>query len=61
MNLFTLIFSYLKSRPLNTLLNILLLALGIAMITVLLVFNNQMQAKITDNTKGIDLDRKSVV
>lgn len=55
MNLFTLIFSYLKSRPLNTMLNILLLSLGIAMITVLLVFNNQMQAKITDNTKGIDL------
>lgn len=55
MNLFVLIFAYLKSRPLNTLLNILLLSLGIAMITILLLANNQMQEKIADNTKGIDL------
>lgn len=55
MNLFALVFAYLKSRPLHTLLNILLLSLGIAMITILVVFNNQMQSKITDNTKGIDL------
>jgi putative ABC transport system permease protein len=55
MNLFALVFAYLKARPLNTLLNILLLSLGIAMITILLLFNNQMQAKIADNTKGIDL------
>jgi putative ABC transport system permease protein len=45
MNLFALIFAYLKARPLNTLLNILLLSLGIAMITILLLFNNQLQAK----------------
>jgi putative ABC transport system permease protein len=55
MNLLALVFAYLKARPLNTLLNILLLSLGIAMITILLLFNNQMQAKIADNTKGIDL------
>ena len=55
MNLFVLIFAYLRSRPLNTLLNILLLSLGIAMITVLLLFSNQLQQKIADNTKGIDL------
>lgn len=55
MNLFVLIFAYLKARPLNTLLNILLLSLGIAMITILLLANNQMQEKIADNTKGIDL------
>lgn len=55
MNLFALIFAYLKARPLNTLLNILLLSLGIAMITILLLANNQMQEKIADNTKGIDL------
>lgn len=55
MNLFALILAYLKARPLNTLLNILLLSLGIAMITILLLANNQMQEKIADNTKGIDL------
>lgn len=55
MNLFILITSYLRARPLNTLLNIVLLSLGIAMITILLLFNNQMEEKIADNTKGIDL------
>lgn len=55
MNLLTLILSYLKARPLNTVLNILLLSLGIAVITILLVFSNQMKEKISDNTKGIDL------
>ncbi|MBX2901327.1 MAG: ABC transporter permease [Cyclobacteriaceae bacterium] len=55
MNLFKLVVAYLKARPLNTLLNILLLSLGIAMITLLLVVNNQVQEKIADNSKGIDL------
>lgn len=55
MNLFTLIIRYLQSRPLNTLLNIVLLSLGIAMITILLLFSNQLNEKISDNTKGIDL------
>jgi putative ABC transport system permease protein len=55
MNLFLLVISYLKARPLNTLLNIFLLSLGIAVITILLVFSNQMKEKISDNTKGIDL------
>jgi len=55
MNLFSLVISYLKARPLNTLLNILLLSLGIAVITILLLFSNQLKEKISDNTKGIDL------
>lgn len=55
MNLPLLVWSYLKSRPLNTALNIVLLSLGIAVITILLLFNNQLQQKITDNAKGIDL------
>ncbi len=55
MNLPLLVWSYLKSRPLNTALNIVLLSLGIAVITILLLFNNQLQRKITDNAKGIDL------
>ncbi len=55
MNLLSLVVSYLKAKPLNTLLNIVLLALGIAVITILLLFTNQLKEKISDNTKGIDL------
>ncbi len=55
MNLFVLVWNYLKARPLNTVLNILLLGLGIAVITILLLFNKQLQEKITQNAKGIDL------
>jgi putative ABC transport system permease protein len=55
MNLFILVISYLRSKPLNTILNIVLLSLGIAVITILLLFSNQLKEKISDNTKGIDL------
>jgi putative ABC transport system permease protein len=55
MNIFILVWSYLKSKPLNTVLNIVLLALGIAVITVLLLFNKQLEEKISSNAKGIDL------
>src|SRR5688500_20178836 len=55
MNLFILVWSYLKARPLNTAINIILLALGIAVITILLLFKNQLDQKITENSRGIDL------
>jgi putative ABC transport system permease protein len=55
MNLFLLVWNYLKAKPLNTVLNIFLLGLGISVITVLLLFNNQLQEKISSNAKGIDL------
>jgi len=55
MSILVLVWSYLKGKPLNTLLNSLLLALGIAIITVLLLFNNQFQEKISANARGIDL------
>jgi putative ABC transport system permease protein len=51
----SLVWSYLKAKPLNTALNIFLLSLGIAVITLILLFSNQLQQKITDNAKGIDL------
>jgi putative ABC transport system permease protein len=50
-----LVLNYLKARPLNTALNIILLALGITVITVLLLFNKQLEEKISSNAKGIDL------
>lgn len=55
MNLFILVWNYLKARPLNTAINILLLSLGIGVITILLLFNKQLEQKITQNAKGIDL------
>lgn len=55
MNVLLLVWSYLKAKPLNTVLNIVLFALGIAVITVLLLFNNQLEEKISSNAKGIDL------
>lgn len=55
MNLVVLVWNYLKAKPLNTLLNVLLLALGIGVITVLLLFKNQLSEKIGGATKVIDL------
>lgn len=55
MNLWLLVWNYLKSRPLNTALNVLLLALGVAVVTLLIVFNKQLEEKITTNARGIDL------
>jgi putative ABC transport system permease protein len=55
MNLPSLVWSYLKARPLNTALNIILLSLGIAVISILLIVNNQLQQKIEQNARGIDL------
>lgn len=55
MSLLKLVWNYLKARPLNTAINIILLSLGIAVITLLLLFNKQLEQKISDNTKGIDL------
>jgi len=55
MNLIILVWNYLKARPLNTAINIILLALGIAVIAILLLFNRQLEEKITDNARGIDL------
>lgn len=55
MNIWSLVWSYLKSRPLNTALNIFLLALGIAVISTLISINYQLREKITANSRGIDL------
>ncbi|MGB3586402.1 MAG: FtsX-like permease family protein [Tunicatimonas sp.] len=55
MNLLKLSGSYIKTKPLNTLLNILLLALGIAIITVLLLASKQVEKSLTQNSRGIDL------
>jgi putative ABC transport system permease protein len=55
MNLFYLVWQYLKAKPLNTLLNVVLLGMGIAVITIMLLANVQLQRRIEDDVKGIDL------
>lgn len=55
MSLLTLVWNYLRARPLNTGINILLLSLGIAVITILLLFSRQMEQKLEDNVRGVDL------
>lgn len=55
MNLFFISLQYIKSRPLNNLLNILILALGIAVIVFLLLASRQLEDKLNRNAKGIDL------
>jgi putative ABC transport system permease protein len=54
-NLAALGFSYLRMRALNTALNLLLLALGIATITLLLLATAQLEERMHRDARGIDL------
>jgi putative ABC transport system permease protein len=55
MNLLTLSWKYLSFRPLSTGLNAILLAFGLAIITVLLLVQHQFEQKMTREAAGIDL------
>ncbi len=55
MNLFKISFQYLVARPLNTLLNMLILSLGVAIIVLLLLVSTQIERQLSTNAKGIDL------
>lgn len=55
MNLIKLSWKYLTFRPLSTGLNVLLLAMGLAIITVLLLMQDQFEKKMTQDAAGIDL------
>lgn len=55
MNLFVLSWNYIKSKPLNTGLNILLMSLGIAIILVLILLNSQLEESLGKNKRGVDL------
>ena len=55
MNLLTLSWKYLSFRPLATGLNVILLAFGLAIITVLLLVQHQFEQKMTRDAAGIDL------
>jgi putative ABC transport system permease protein len=47
--------AYLRAKPLATALNLLLLALGIATITVLMLATGQLEERMTRDARGIDL------
>lgn len=55
MNLMKLSFSYLRRRLLNTLLNVLLLSIGIATVVLLLLFTYQLEDNLYKNAEGIDV------
>ena len=55
MNLATVSLSYLGARRLGTTLNILLLALGVATITLLLLVTSQLEERMHRDARGIDL------
>lgn len=55
MNLFAVSLAYLRAKPANTLLNVLLLALGVATVTVLLLASEQLDQRMRGDAQGIDL------
>jgi putative ABC transport system permease protein len=54
-NLATLSLGYLRARALNTVLNVLLLAIGVATITLLLLTMHQLEERMGRDARGIDL------
>jgi putative ABC transport system permease protein len=55
MNLPSISYAYLRARPLSTLLNLALLALGIATITLLLLATRQLEDRMQRDAQAIDL------
>ena len=55
MSLLKLSLAYLRSRPLGTALNLLLLAVGVATITLLLLATTQLEDRMTRDARGIDM------
>ena len=55
MSMLGLTLAYLRQRPLTTLLNTLLLALGVATVVALLLFAAQLRDRLARDAKGIEL------
>jgi putative ABC transport system permease protein len=55
MSILALAWSYLQARPLGTLLNVLLLALGVGTIGFVVIVDGQVADNLERNTRGIDL------
>lgn len=55
MNLFNLSWKNIKIKPLSTLLSLLLFGLGVGIVTILMLLNQQLQEKFEENLAGIDM------
>lgn len=55
MNALSLTLAYLQRRPLNTALNLALLAIGVATIALLMLFTNQLDQRLERDATGIDM------
>ncbi len=55
MSLLSLAWAYLRAKPSNTLLHIILMMLGVMMMTVLLLFTHQLQERLYRDGAGIDV------
>ena len=55
MNLFNLSWKNIQIKPLSTLLSLILFGLGVGIITILLLINQQLQEKFQKNLAGIDM------
>jgi len=55
MSLLALSLAYIRARALNAALNLTLLALGVAMIVLLLLFSAQLEDRLTRDARGIDM------
>lgn len=55
MSVLRLVYKFMADRKMSTILNIVLLSLGISVICILLSFSRQLDQNITTNSRGIDL------
>ena len=55
MNIYKLGWRNLLSSPLNTTLSVLLMTLGVGIISILLLLNNQIEGKLQNNLRGVDM------
>jgi putative ABC transport system permease protein len=55
MNLFSLSWKNIRIKPLSTLLSLVLFGLGVGIITILMLLNQQLKEKFEDNLAGIDM------
>ncbi|MFK7973013.1 MAG: ABC transporter permease [Bacteroidia bacterium] len=55
MNLFSLSWNNLKAKPLDTILSLMLLVLGVGIISLVLILNTQLDEQFKRNIRGIDM------
>ena len=61
MNIFKLSIKNIFSRPLSSVLSILLLSLGVSMISLLILINTVLKDQMDNNLKGIDITTGGII